>query len=303
MNTTEKIIIDENLVSSLIASQFPQYAHLPIKPVEVSGWDNRTFHLGEAMSVRLPSAQCYADKVQKEQAWLPFLAPHLSIAIPSPIAMGKPAADYPWHWSIYKWLDGNSANLLPDNTLNLPLIAQELAQFLQELHTINTTNVPLAAGPHNFYRGGSTKMYDTETRNAIAQLPGVIDTDAATAIWNKAISSEWHKKPVWIHGDLSAGNILINNRQLAAVIDFGGMGIGDPACDLVIAWTFLHGESREVFKSLVSLDSETWARARGWALWKALITLAPLADKMSIEAMRQKHIINELIQEQTCQTI
>ncbi len=296
MHATE-ITIDTALVQKLIAAQFPHWAHLPIKPVEAGGWDNRTFHLGDTMSVRLPSAQRYADKVHKELMWLPILAPHLSIPIPQPIALGNPSADYPWNWSIYRWLEGTSANVLPDSALNLPLIAQELGQFLQELHAIDATGVPLVGGPHNFYRGDSTKIYDAQTRKAITQLEGVIDTKAATALWNKATSSEWNKKPVWIHGDLSAGNILINNAHLAAVIDFGGMGIGDPACDLVIAWTFFYGESRKIFKSLVPLDPDTWTRAAGWALWKALITLAALKDMQSSEALKQKQIINELIQE------
>lgn len=296
-----EVHITQSLVEKLIQQQFPQWSHLLIKPVEVGGWDNRTFHLGHTMSIRLPSAQCYAAKVEKEQTWLPQLAPHLSVTIPQPIAMGKPSDDYPWNWSIYAWIEGKSANLLAVDELNLPLIAQGLAQFLRELHAIDTTHVPLAAGPHNFYRGGSITVYDAETRDALTQLQGVVDTDAATAIWNKATSSQWSKKPVWIHGDISAGNILICNGLLAAVIDFGGMGIGDPACDLVIAWTFFYGESRTVFKPLVELDSDTWARARGWALWKALITLAPLEDKMSVEALRQKRIINELIEEQACQ--
>lgn len=297
-----EVQITHSLVEKLIQQQFPQWAHLPIKPVGVSGWDNRTFHLGDDMSIRLPSAECYAAKVKIEQTWLPFLAHHLSVTIPQPIAMGKPSDDYPWNWSVYRWIEGKSANLLADDALNLPRIAQGLAQFLRELHAIDTTDVPLAAGPHNFYRGGSLTVYDAETRDALTQLQGVIDTDAATAIWNKAISSQWSKKPVWIHGDISAGNILINNGLLSAVIDFGCMGIGDPACDLVIAWTFFYGESQTVFKSLVELDSQTWARARGWALWKALITLAPLEDKMGIEALRQKRIIGELIQEQAYQT-
>jgi aminoglycoside phosphotransferase (APT) family kinase protein len=295
--TPSQRTIDATLVHRLISSQFPQWKDLSIKPVAHGGHDNRTFHLGDQMLVRMPSAQCYADKVAKEQEWLPFLAPHLSITIPDPIAIGVPGEGYPWNWSIYKWIEGESANALDSAKLNLPLIAKDLAQFLHELHKINTTDVPLVGGPHNFYRGASPKIYDAQTRDAITQLLGIIDTDAATAVWDKATSSEWHRKPVWIHGDLAAGNILIKNGLLTAVIDFGVMGIGDPACDLVIAWTLFKGESREVFQQAVGLDTDTWARARGWALWKALITLAPLEDTMSTEAIKQKHIISELIEE------
>ncbi len=209
------------------------------------------------MSIRLPSAQKYADKVLQEQEWLPFLASHISIPIPKPIAMGTPSDKYPWHWSIYQWIDGTSANLLPHAALNLPCIAHDLATFLCELHEIDATDVPLVGGPHNFYRGDSTRVYDAQTRDALRNLKDVIDTAAATALWDAATSSEWHKKPVWIHGDMSVGNILIKHGQLVAVIDFGGMGVGDPACDLVIAWTLFYGESRKVFKSLVPLDHDT----------------------------------------------
>ncbi|OGB97496.1 acetyltransferase [candidate division TM6 bacterium RIFCSPHIGHO2_12_FULL_36_22] len=285
-----------SLVKNLITEQFPQWAHLPIKPVEVSGWDNRTFYLGTEMSIRLPSAQCYAAKVQIEQKWLPILAPHLSFRIPKPLAMGQPSKNYHFNWSIYRWIEGKNANILTIDESHLKHIALQLAQFLNELHKIDPTDGPLA-GPHNFYRGGSLQVYDSETRSALSQLQDFINVEAAKSVWKKALSSRWDKSPVWIHGDLSAGNILIKDNQLTAVIDFGGMGIGDPACDLVIAWTFLKNESRKAFKTCVDLDSETWARARGWALWKALITLVPLKNKTNLEALKQKNIIEEIISE------
>ena len=285
-----------SLVTDLINEQFSEWTHLPISPVKESGWDNRMFRLGENMVIRLPSAEPYALQVQKEQTWLPILAPNLTVPIPEPLAMGHPSKKYSWHWSVYRWIEGESASSLMLDDDHLEHIASGLAQFLNELHKIDATGGPLA-GPHNFYRGASPSIYDAEVRSAITQLQGFIDTDAVTALWEKALSSTWHKDPVWIHGDLSAGNILVKNNKLAAIIDFGGMGVGDPACDLVIAWTFLRNESRKVFKSQVNLDKDTWARARGWALWKALITLAPLKDKTSTEALKQLHIINKIIED------
>jgi aminoglycoside phosphotransferase (APT) family kinase protein len=285
--------INVSLVKNLIGEQFPQWAHLEIKPVEMSGWDNRTFHLGTEMSIRLPSAQCYAAKVKIEQTWLPILAPHLSFRIPEPIAMGNPSKDYPFDWSIYRWIEGRSANILTIDEAHLKHIALQLAQFLNELHKIDPIGGPVS-GPHNFYRGGSLKVYDSETRSAISELQDFINVQAATSVWEKALSSQWDQAPVWIHGDLSAGNILIKGDQLAAVIVFGGMGVGDPACDLVIAWTFLKHESRKIFRAHVILDNDTWARARGWALWKALITLACLEDKTSLEALKQKQIVEDI---------
>lgn len=285
-----------SVVKNLIAEQFPQWNNLPIEPVEMGGWDNRTFHLGKEMSIRLPSGQCYAEKVKIEQKWLPILAPNLSFRIPEPIAMGNPSKNYPFHWSIYRWIEGKSANILTIDNFQLRYIALQLAQFLNELQMINPIDGPVP-GPHNFYRGGFLQVYDYEVRLALFQLHDFINVEAARLVWGKALSSEWNKNPVWIHGDLSAGNILIKDNQLTAVIDFGGMAVGDPACDLVIAWTFLKNESRKVFKTSVDLDNDTWARARGWALWKALITLSCLKDKTNLEALKQKNIIEEIISE------
>jgi len=284
------------IVAELVAQQFPQWAHLPIRSVESSGIDNRTFRLGDQMLIRLPSAQEYAAQVQKEQTWLPKLAPHVSIQIPEPIVLGKPCKNYPWNWSIYSWIEGESANVLRIDDLHLQHIATGLAQFLYELHTIDSAGGP-PPGPHNFYRGDHISVYDAETRSAITELQDNIDADRATAVWQKAISSKWNKNPVWIHGDFARENILVKDGELVAVIDFGCMGIGDPACDLVIAWTFLKSESREIFKSAIGADGDTWARARGWALWKALITLAQLQDKKSAEATQQQYIIDEILNE------
>jgi aminoglycoside phosphotransferase (APT) family kinase protein len=150
-------------------------------------------------------------------------------------AIGQPSINYPWNWAVYQWIEGENAR--PFLIDDLQLFALNLAQFLKELHTIDTTGGPLA-GAHNFYRGGSPLVYDAETRSAISQLGGLFDMNAVTAVWERAISSKWTNNPVWIHGDFSAGNILIRNGRLVAVIDFGCMGIGDPACDLAIAWKY-----------------------------------------------------------------
>lgn len=296
IQSSEKLEITESLVTDLIAEQFPQWAHLPIEPVKFSGWDNKTFRLGSDMSMRLPSAQCYAAQVTIEQKWLPILAPRVSISIPTPLAMGQPCKDYPFNWSVYRWIEGDSANSLIIEDIYLQQIALDLSRFLNELHTIDISGAPVA-GSHNFWRGGSLSVYDAETKLALAQLKDFIDVSRAAAVWQKALSSQWNNNPVWIHGDLSAGNILIQHNQLVAVIDFGCMAVGDPACDLVIAWTLLKNESRNLFKSQLNVDSDTWARARGWALWKALITLSSLKDKSNSDAMVQRRIVDEILHE------
>jgi aminoglycoside phosphotransferase (APT) family kinase protein len=286
-----------SMVRDLVAEQFPLWAYLPIRSVELGGLDNRTFRLGEEMSIRLPSAKGYVLQVQKEQKWLSVLAPHLSFSIPEPLAMGHPSMDYPWNWSIYRWIEGENADVLLMDDLQLKLFASHLARFLNELHKIDTAGGPFS-GPHNCYRGDSPSVYDAEARSAIHQLRGFMDVDPITSVWQKAISSKWDKGPVWIHGDFSAGNILVKDKRLAAVIDFGCMGVGDPACDLVIAWTFLTNESRKIFRSQLGLDSDTWARARGWALWKALITIVSFKkDKTCPQVMKQKKIIDEILRE------
>jgi aminoglycoside phosphotransferase (APT) family kinase protein len=284
--------IDVTLVRRLVDAQFPQWAHLPITPVAVSGWDNRTFHLGTEMMVRLPSAAHYAAQVEKEQHWLPKLASHLPLPIPQPLAKGAPAFGYPWRWSIYRWRDGAPATL--ESIADLRAFATALAEFLAALQQIDANDGP-RAGAHNFYRGGALAVYDAETRHALRALEGKLDTTTATAVWEAALSSCWQAAPVWVHGDVAASNLLVKDGKLCAVIDFGSCGVGDPACDLVIAWTFLTDAGRDVFRAALPLDATTWARGRGWALWKALILLAGHVQSSDFEAGRAQRTLDAVL--------
>ncbi len=285
-------VIDDTLVRRLVASQFPQWSDLPVWPVAASGWDNRTFHLGEHMIVRLPSAADYEMQVEKEQLWLPRLAPLPPLPIPAPLALGEPTEGYPWKWSIYRWLDGDTA--VPERIANLRDFAASLAQFLIALQRIDPTGGP-PPGPHNFYRGGSLTTYDAETRKAITVLEDRIDAVAATEVWEAALASTWQGSSVWIHGDVSTGNLLVQGGKLSSVIDFGQMGVGDPACDLSIAWTLFGGESREVFRTMLPLNADTWARSRGWTLWKALIVAVDHTNTNAVEAAQPWRIIDEVL--------
>ncbi len=283
--------IGPDLVRRLIDDQFPKWGHLPIQQIEPGGWDNRTFRLGSTMTVRLPSHAAYEAQVAKEQQWLPTLAAHVPVAIPVPIAEGLPSDEYPWHWSIYRWIEGTTAH---DAAISdLKTFAGDVAQFLLALQRTNPVGGP-SPGPHNFYRGGSLAVYDRETREAIQVLDSQIDIASATAVWDAALESCWDDPPVWVHGDISSTNLLVQNGRLRAVIDFGCLGIGDPACDLVIAWTFFSGLSREAFCRHLEADDRTWARARGWAIWKALITLAdPAVNRLNCEEAGR--VINDVI--------
>lgn len=284
--------IDASLVRRLINSQFPQWKSLPIEPVAMSGWDNRTFHLGKDMSVRLPSAADYELQIEKEHQWLPKLALNLPLSIPIPLEMGKPEHGYPWKWSIYQWLEGESANSASIN--DLAEFAADLANFLIVLHKIDTTGGP-APGLHSFHRGGSLSVYDADTRQAIASLESKIDASSATAVWEAALSTSWKNPPIWVHGDISAGNLLVKAGKLCAVIDFGQLALGDPACDLAINWTLFHGKSREIFQKVLYLDKDTWARARGWTLWKALVVAAGFTNPNNTESSQCWHIIDEVL--------
>lgn len=283
-----------DLAGKLIAEQFPEYASLPIKDVEKQGHDNRTYRLGDHMLIRMPTAADYALKVPKEQELLPQLAKRLSVSIPAPIKMGKPSANYPYPFSIYKWLPGKSINLLTLTDQDKEQLAFDLANFLKELQAITDVEGP-EPGQHNWWRGDHVSVYDKGAREQIAELTNVIDASQALALWDKASSTKWDKKPVWIHGDFAIGNILMDNGKLSAVIDFGGAAVGDPACDLVIAWTYLSGKAREIFISEMDMDADTWLRARAWALWKATFELCQISDKNSPEAGLQKRIIDEVM--------
>ena len=286
--------IDIALVRRLIAAQFPEWAGMPITPAEPQGWDNRTFRLGAEMSVRLPSAAGYTPQVEKEHRWLPRLAPLLPLPIPVPLARGVPTADYPFPWSVYHWLPGETAVTARVDDMNA--LATTLAHFLSVLQRIDPTGGP-PPGPHSFFRGAPLTTYDAETRHTIAALEDEIDAAAATAVWEAALAAAWLGSPVWFHGDVAAGNLLVRDGQLSAVIDWGCAGVGDPACDVTIAWTFFSGASREAFRAALPLDGATWARGRGWALWKALLILAEQIDARSEKAAAARRVVDDVLAE------
>lgn len=276
-------VIDVALVRHLLARQFPRWSQLPVQPVDRSGWDNRTFRLGNQLLVRLPSAERYAAQVECEQRWLPTLAPQLPQPIPAPVAMGRPDPSYPWPWSIYRWIEGESA--ASGQIADLSSFARDLGAFLRALQRVDPTGGP-AAGPQNFHRGGSLLVYDAETRQAIAALRGQLDSRAATAVWEAGLATSWVGPPVWVHGDVSVGNLLLSQGRLSAVIDFGQLATGDPACDLAIRWTLFHGASGAAFQAALPLDAGTWARGRAWALWKAVISAAALTNTHAVEGQQ-----------------
>jgi aminoglycoside phosphotransferase (APT) family kinase protein len=266
-----KFDVDVPLVERLVARQFPHWAGLPIRPVATDGWDNWTFHLGDRMKVRFPSAEGYAEQAAKEARWLPRLAPHLPVAVPVPLAVGEPDAEFPWLWSVYQWIEGETVTRA--NAGDRVQLARDVAAFLRALQGIDTADGP-RGGPHSHFRGASPFLaYEDEARRGIDMLADRIDARAAHALLDDAKASQRSAPPVWVHGDIAVGNLLLRDGRLAAVIDFGCSAIGDPACDLVMTWLFFDGESRRVFREAIGADDGTWLRARGWALWKAALVL------------------------------
>lgn len=239
------MVITAELVQNLIAEQFPQWKDLPVRPVEKSGHDNRTFHLGDTMSVRLPSGKAYEAQVQKESRWLPYLQAQLDYPISAPLAVGRPCAQYPYFWSINRWIEGCT---LRDEA--------------------------------------------PADRAALDKLRERLPVDRLAAVWERCIAEPYTGGAVWVHGDVAPGNILLRERRFCGLIDFGILGTRDPACDYAMAWTYFSPAERDVF--LRGLDCGAVARARGWALWKALITYD---DSDADFRENARHTVREILKE------
>jgi aminoglycoside phosphotransferase (APT) family kinase protein len=267
----DEVEIDVSLVRRLLAGQFPQWAELPLERVPSAGTDNALYRLGDDMVVRLPRRQRTAETLAKERRWLPRLAPHLPVAVPRPLAEGAPAEGYPFTWSVYAWLEGEDATAAPIGDLGR--LALDLAEFITAFQRIDANGGP-PPGVHNFFRGEPLVRRDAATRAAISSLGDAIDAGAATAAWERALGvPAWERPPIWIHGDLDSRNLLVVNDRLRAVIDFGSVGVGDPACDVMVAWKVLPADLRDSFRSALGVDQATWARGRGWALSQAVMAL------------------------------
>ena len=284
----DEVDTDASLVRRLLAAQFPQWADLPIEPVASAGTDNAIYRLGDDLAVRLPRIHWAIGQVEKEQRWLPTLAPLLPVAIPVLLGKGEPAEGYPWHWSVHRWLNGE--NPAVDHLTDPGVLAAELAQFVAALQRIDPAGGPPAG------RGVPLAERDAPTRTAIDALQGMVDTAAVAEAWEAALRApDWRHPPVWIHGDLAAGNLLRVEGRLSAVIDFGCLGVGDPACDLIVAWNLLPAETRNVFRAALHVDDATWERGRGWALSIALIQLPYYRSTNPVLAAGARHTIGEVL--------
>ncbi|MEV7340742.1 aminoglycoside phosphotransferase family protein [Streptomyces sp. NPDC093544] len=277
--------IDIALVRRLVDTQFPQWAGLPLELLEPAGSDHVIHRLGEELSVRLPGHGGATGQARKESGWLPRLAPHLPLAVPVPVAVGEPDFGYPWPWAVSRWLDGEVATVeaLADSSR----AAVELADFLSALQRF----APGDAHDDPDLTVRSLADRDRATRAAIAEVGGTFDAAAMTELWDAALSAPgWERPPVWFHGDFHTGNLLTVDGRLSAVIDFGELGVGDPACDLTIAFTLMSAGPRAAFRAALGVDDATWIRGRGWALATGLnahVSYAAVDPRVAAQTTRQ----------------
>lgn len=282
--------IDEALVRRLLAAQFPEWENLPVRLVLGGGNDHRIFRLGEHLSVRLPAAPGYVPQVRKEQRWLPRLAPELPLPVPSVKGIGERSDLFPAPWSVYGWMAGEPASV--SDVSDWARFAADLAAFLMRLRAVDATHAP-SPGPHSAFRGGPLEHWDDEMDVIIGRVNGR-ERDLAAGIWRDALAAPFTGAPVWFHGDVSLNNLLVQGGALAAVIDFGCSGAGDPACDTVFRWTSHHAAAREQYRRDYAVDEATWARGRGWALWKGLIMIT---NKPPGQAEFARHVLDQLFAE------
>jgi aminoglycoside phosphotransferase (APT) family kinase protein len=287
---TDEVDIDARLVRRLVAGRFPQWAGLPLRRLASSGTENAMFRLGADKVVRLPRHPRAVEAVEHELRWLPRLGPRLPVAAPVPLGRGEPGADFPWPWSVYGWLDG--CNPVP-GALGAPeLLARDLASYVGALRRVDASDGP--AG----HRGVPLAARDRSVREALALLTGRVDTAAVARRWEEALGAPEHSgPPVWAHGDLMAGNLLVTGGRLSAVIDYGTVGTGDPAVDLISAWCVLPAAVRGLFREAVGAGDAEWARGRGWALSIAVVALPYYWETNPPVAENSRHVIAEILAE------
>ncbi|MBM3263696.1 MAG: aminoglycoside phosphotransferase family protein [candidate division Zixibacteria bacterium] len=286
---------DVSLVRRLLAAQFPQWADLGIHPVSSAGTDHALYRIGDDLVARFPRIHGAVGQIDVERRWLPYLAPHVPLAIPLLLAKGDPGQGYPYPWAVYRWIEGESVAF--EDIADPNHAAVGLAHFITALQRVDTMGGPLP-GPDDCARGKPLAPRDKHTREAIRALKGIIETDTVTAAWEASLRTPaWNRAPVWIHGDLLPSNLLFERGLLNAVIDFGSLCVGDPACDLMIAWNLFSDKSRDVFRATMQVDDATWARGRGWALSQALIFIPYYLDTNPVGVGYARRAVTEIVED------
>ena len=272
----DEIPVDAELVRRLVSRAMPAAAHLPVRPLAASGSTNALFRLGDELLVRLPRQPGGSATISKEAAWLPVLGPLLPVSVPDVVSVFEPDQDYPERWSVVRWIDGAPPEVVDPDTPVDPRregLAEDLAVVVRAM---GRAEVPAGAltDPHlRWYRGEPLATMDEDTRDNIERCRSLdgfgFDLDAAERVWADAMTlpgTTDRASARWYHGDLAAENLLVRDGALTAVLDFGGLSVGDPTVDLVVAWEVLDPPARERFRTQVGVDDATWLRGRAWAL-------------------------------------
>jgi aminoglycoside phosphotransferase (APT) family kinase protein len=271
----DQLVSDAELVREILRDQQPKWADGPITEISSTGTDHALYRLGDDAVARVPLRESATRPIDTEFRWLPWLAERLPAEVPRPLARLKPTPSFPYPWSVHSWIDGECATTAP---IDRALLAVDLARVLRTLQGLDTDGVPPAVEAY-CWRGIPLRMRDGAMRDAIASSRRSIDLAAVTSAWETALDTpEWTGPPVWVHGDVAAGNLIFRNGRLVGVIDWACMAVGDPACDLVVAWELLDESSRETFRAELAIDDAAWERGRGWALSTAVSALAYYQD-------------------------
>ena len=265
----DQVATSVDLVGALLGEQFPRWAALPIVEVDSYGTDHDVYRLGDELCVRLPIIASAAGQVRTDAEWLPRLAPHLPLAVPTQLAGGSPGAGYPFAWSVCTWVPGGNAVAGFDDPV---AAAVDLAGFICALRSIDTQGAPVRSRGR---RGAPLAELAEAVESSIAELGDRVDAGAVRRAWRQSLEAPvWSGPQVWLHGDLLAGNLIVAGGRLSGVIDFGGLNVGDPACDLQPAWNLFSGASRERFFVELTVDEAARLRGRGWTLAQAVNALA-----------------------------
>lgn len=274
----DEIEINLPLVRALVDRAVPEFAGRRLRPLDASGSSNALFRLGDDLLVRLPRQPGGSETIAKEAHWLPYLAPALPVTTPEVVTVGEPDLGYPERWSIVRWIDGSAPDL-PTAAGAAGELARDLADVVAALRGLSIPPDALTDPALRWYRGEPLAAMDAPTRRYLAdcrRLSGLdLDLGACLRVWETAMTLPGAGdggEVRWLHGDLLAENLLVSDSRLTAVLDFGGLAVGDPTVDLVVGWELLDQSGREAFRSLLDVDEVTWLRGRAWALVIAVMT-------------------------------
>lgn len=288
---SEEVATDVALVRRLVASQFPTLAAFVVDRLATTSTDNDIYRLGPDMAVRLPRRASAEAPLNKEHEWLPRLAPWLNVAVSLPIAKGVPESEYPYRWSIVRWIEGD----LPPLQVNDPALARDVAKFVLALQAIDASSGPVP-GAHNFWRGVPLVARDASMRERFDWLSDLPDISVIRSVWDAALNlPAWDEAPVWTHGDLHRGNLLIRDGRLAGVLDWSALAVGDPAGDFGLAWSLLGADARATYRETTAADDATWARGRAWALIEGVLALSYYRGRHDVLAQAGRRIIDAVL--------